>query len=309
MPSTSEQLATFKEFLKGRLINREHPLFSYAINWVRSYPGGLTERDKTELRGIICATFGLSVEEWLTAVASNGNVVEIDKGDTNYDARKVEKSLRRLVPPGGFYDRYCTFTERSEAPLAYHLFCALVAIGATMGRRVWFDMGIYQLFPNLSVIVLGPSGIKKTSAANISLGILQFIDQVKVYSEKLTPEQLVESMKETAQGLVYAPEMAVFLGRQRYMEGIIPLLTRLMDCPTVWSSETIGRGKSTLHDVAISSLMCSTPDWFISNMPEDIFGGGFIARNIMVVQWDSPRDEDIPRAEDPNERNALTYEI
>jgi len=291
------------------LLNREHPLFSYAINWVRNYPGGLTDRDKTELRGIICATFGLSLEDLLVVVASNGNVVEVDKGQDDLDARTIETSLRGLIPKGGFYDRYCTFTERSEAPLAYHLFCALVAIGATVNRRVWFDMGIYRLFPNLSVIILGPSGIKKTSAANIALGLIQQLDLVKVYSEKLTPEQLVEAMKEHAQGLIYAPEMAAFLGRQRYMEGIIPLITRLMDCPNVWSSETIGRGKTTLTDVAISSLMCSTVDWFVNNTTEDMLGGGFIARNILVAQDDSPRDEDIPRAELPTDRERLMYDI
>jgi hypothetical protein len=309
MPSTSEQLATFKEFLKGRLLNREHPLFNYAISWVRNYPGGLTERDKVELRGIICHTFNLTLEELLTTVASNGNVIEVEKGESGPNARDIEQSLRAIIPPGGFYDRYCTFTERSEAPLAYHLFCALVVIGATLNRRVWFDMGIYRLFPNLSAIILGPSGIKKTSAANIALGLVHQLDLVKVYSEKLTPEQLVEAMKEHAQGLIYAPEMAAFLGRQRYMEGIVPLITRLMDCPDVWSSETIGRGKTTLTDVAVSSLMCSTPDWFISNMPEDMFGGGFIARNILVVQNESPRDEDIPGPEIPTERERLMYDI
>jgi hypothetical protein len=305
MPTTREQLALFKDFLRDKLLNREHPLFEYAIKWVRNFPGGMNEKDRNELREIICHTFDLSHEGLLSAL--NGDI-DIAPSDA-YDPRQAERDLWNLVPKGGFLDRYLTFTEHSEAPLAYHLFCALVGIGVTVNRRVWFNMGYYKVYPNLGVILLGPSGIKKTTAANIIIDMLQFLELSKIYSEKLTPEQLVEAMKEHAQGLIYAPEMAVFLGRQRYMEGIVPLITRFMDCPDVWSSETIGRGKTTLHDVAISSLMCSTADWFINNTDESVVGGGFIARNILVVQEDSPRSEPIPRPGDPKLRERIIYEI
>jgi Protein of unknown function (DUF3987) len=305
VPSTREQLAIFKEFLHGKLLNREHPLFDYAMKWIRNFPGGMTEKDRNELRSIVCKTFDLTPESLLQSL--NGDI-EVDRGGS-YDPRQAESDLRHLVPTGGFLDRYLGYTEHSEAPLAYHLFCALVGIGVTVNRRVWFNMGYYKLFPNLGVILLGPSGIKKTSAANIIIDMLAFLELSKIYSEKLTPEQLVEAMKEHAQGIIYAPEMAVFLGRQRYMEGIVPLITRFMDCPDVWSSETIGRGKTTLHNIAISSLMCSTADWFINNTDESVVGGGFIARNILVVQEDSPRTEPIPRPGDPKARERLIYEI
>jgi hypothetical protein len=305
MATTKEQLETFKEFLQGRLLNKEHPLFDHAIKWVRTFPGGLSEKDKHDIRTIICSTFNLTPEGLVSALNEG---INIDQGG-NHDPREQEDSLRRLVPKGGFFDKYLTYTEHSEAPLAYHLFCALVGIGVTVNRRVYFNMGYYHVFPNIGVILLGPSGIKKTSAANIIIGMLTKLNLSKIYSEKLTPEQLVEAMKEHAQGLIYAPEMAVFLGRQRYMEGIIPLITRFMDCPDVWSSETIGRGKTTLTELAVSSLMCSTADWFINNTSEDVVGGGFIARNILVVQNDSPRVEPIPRPGDPSLKDQLTYEI
>src|SRR5262249_34131731 len=106
---------------------------------------------------------------------------------------------------------------------------------------------------------------------------------------------------------VYAPEMSVFLGKQRYMEGIIPLITRFLDCPDKWSSETIGRGKTTLYDIAISTLMCSTPVWFVNNTPEDMVTGGFLPRNVLVVQNDSPRVERIPKPGNPKMRQELIF--
>lgn len=303
--NTLEQLERFKFLLKQGPYDKDDPLFKRAMEWIRAFPGEITDGVREEVRGLIRDAFLLSDEELRRAALGEMQA----PGASTTDARKLEAELLSLIPKGGFYDRYVTYTSRSEAPLAYHLFSALVGIGATVNRRVWFDMGYYRLFPNLCVIILGPSGIKKTSAANIMVSMLSELEIIKIYSEKLTPEQLIEAMKDMAQGLIYAPEMAVFLGRQRYMEGIVPLITRFMDCPDVWSSETIMRGKKTLRDIAVSSLMCSTLDWFITNTSEDVVSGGFIARNIIVAQEASPRLEPIPKPGDRQVRQNLMSEL
>jgi len=170
-------------------------------------------------------------------------------------------------------------------------------------------MGYYKVYPAMGVILLGPSGLKKTTASDIMVKILNELKLTNIYSEKLTPESLVNAMKEDARGLVYAPEGTVLLSRQRYMEGMIPLITRLMDCPDIWSSETITRNKTTLHNVAISVLLCSTPDWFVENTPEGTFGGGFMARNLLVIQEISPREEALPNPGQTVRRSSLCEEL
>jgi Protein of unknown function (DUF3987) len=304
MLTSSEQLIVFRGMLEAGTYERDNPLFQLALDWIRKFPGDLEAKDKEELKRAICIAFGVTNEELQASLVGSS-----EARNTVLSARTIEDSLWRLIPQHGFFARYCEYTSHSEAPLAYHLFSALVGVGATVNRRIWFNMGYYRVFPNMGVIILGPSGIKKTSATNIMVGMLTELELTKIYSEKLTPEQLVEAMKDMAQGLIYAPEMAVFLGRQRYMEGIVPLITRFMDCPDVWASETVMRGKKVLRDVAISSLMCSTLDWFISNTSEDVVSGGFIARNIIVAQDSSPRLEPIPRPGDPHLRQALINDL
>lgn len=302
--TTFEQLALFRDMLQGGTYERPSQLFTLALDWLRKFPGDLDTNDRKGLLIDICVAFHITPEELQTELV--GSSTETSRTP---DAQAIEDSLWKLIPTHGFFRRYCEYTSHSEAPLAYHLFSALVGVGATVNRRVWFNMGYYKVFPNMGVIILGPSGIKKTSAANIIVGMLTELELTKIYSEKLTPEQLVEAMKDMAQGLIYAPEMAVFLGRQRYMEGIVPLITRFMDCPDVWASETVMRGKKVLRDVAISSLMCSTLDWFISNTSEDVVSGGFIARNIIVAQDSSPRLEPIPKPGDSRVRQALVNDL
>lgn len=295
--TTKDALNIFKGLLQGKKLSIDNPVFQHVMVFItRPSMYNLPENEKDNLRYLIKSSFNLSemqLLEHMSGITSDEMNVKSSL-DSKSHAQIIEDQLWTLLPRGGFLEQYANYTLNSEAPLAYHVFCALVAVGLIVNRKVWFHMGHYRLYPPLAIFLLGPSGLRKTSAANIMLKLVQDIEITKVYPEKLTPEVLVGAVKDNPQGLLYAPEMASTLGKQKYMEGIIPLITRLQDCPDVYLAETIGRGKELLTDVAISILMCSTPDWFISNTPTDTFGGGFIARNIMVMQTDTPREEDIP---------------
>jgi hypothetical protein len=189
-----------------------------------------------------------------------------------------------FVPKTGWIRDYIEYTRKTEPPTVFHFFVSAVVIGATLGRRVFFDKGAYQVFPNLCVMLLAPSGrCRKTSAANLGAGFFMKSGG-NLLADKTTPESFVDTLKMGAQALIYAPELAVFLGKQKYNEGMVPLLTALFDCPEEWRSSTIGRGETVLQKVALSALMCSTVDWLQSSVPPDVFGGGFMSRFLFVVQ-------------------------
>jgi hypothetical protein len=304
-PNVLEQLDKFKSLLRDKRLPKTHPAFKLALTWVGNFPGMLNERDKAEVKRLIYTCFSITEEEFTKELVGEENGHE----EPQRDPKEIEKELRSICPTDGFIHRYLEYTSHSEAPLAYHLFCALLGIGSTLNRRVWFEMGYFKLFPNLGIIILGPSGLKKTSATNIIVSMLQELEVTKIYAERLTPEALVDDMKDMAQGIIYAPELAAVLGKQKYMEGAIPLITRLLDCPDIWDSKTIGRGRVVLRDVCISTLMCSTPEWFINNTPKDIVDGGFVARHILVVQESTPRSEPIPRPGSSRIRETLIGDL
>lgn len=255
---------------------------------------------------MVCESFDLTQEQLDAEITQVKPKQTNGEADETKQAEALEEELLNILPSSGLLRDYVDYTSHSEAPLAYHVFSALCAMGVVLNRRVWFDMEYYRVYPTLGVIILGPSGIKKTSAANIAVSILQELGFVKIYSEKLTPEALIEAMKgDNAVGLIYAPEMSVFLSKAQYNEGLVQLITRFMDCPNEWSSETISRKTSVIHNIAISSLMCSTLDWFVGSTPADSFGGGFIARNLLVVQTASARCEPIPSVGNPLIRERI----
>lgn len=203
----------------------------------------------------------------------------------------VTQDFDILVPKTGWLHDYIGFTQNLEPPTVFHFFAGMAAIGACLTRNVYFDMGAYQIFPNLCTVIVAPSGrCKKTSACNVAMGLYRAVGG-HILADKLTPEALITAFQDrsSATGLIYAPELAVFLGKQKYNEGMVPLLTALFDCPKEWSSSTIMRGESHLRNVALSFLVCSTMDWIQGAIPRDAFGGGFMSRLLFVVQNDTPR--------------------
>ena len=278
-----------------------HPVFGKAIEWIKGVPADIQLEEVREIRAIIQQCFGLTEIE-LTQALAGVTVPPVERGKS---ALAIESDLWNLIPTTGYLRDYCTYTSHAEAPLVYHLFCALSAVGAVSGRRTYLDMTFFRIYPAMGVILLGPSGLNKTTASDIVVDILRESELTSVYSEKITPEALTQSVGKNPCGLIYAPELTAFLGRQKYMEGIIPLLTRLLDHPNFLPWETIGRGVVTLRDVGVSVLGCSTPDWFIENTPEDTFGGGYVARHLLIMQDATPRCEPVPSVPGPQLRIEL----
>lgn len=193
-------------------------------------------------------------------------------------------SLETLLPRSGWFADYLNWTLQTEPPFAFHFFSAATVIGSTLSRRVFFDKGAYTVFPNLCTILVAPTGrCRKTTAANLAIGLLTQTGG-HLLADKTTPESMVDSLRGNANALIYAPELAVFLGKQKYQEGMVPLLTALLDSPKEWTVKTLGRGETTLTNVCLGALMCSTLDWLQSAVPNDVFGGGFMSRFIFIVQ-------------------------
>jgi len=311
-----EQLALFRGAMEGKKLPRTHPAFEGVTNFLKTlHPGSVPVDERESLKTLVCETFELTTDELIEVVygiQNNNGTSQIGANfkRSHYDPELAERELDALIPETGFFRDYVEYTSRAEAPLPYHFFSSVVGVAAVCNRRIWVEMGYFNFYPATGVIILGPSGLRKTSAADIIVKMLQELQITPIYSEKLTPEALIDSMKgENATGLIYAPEMAVFLNKQKYNEGLVQLITRFMDCPDEWASGTIMRGKTPLRNIAISVLMCSTPDWFVTNIPEDTFGGGFMARNLLVVQESSVRCEPIPRPGDPTIKERLMMQL
>ena len=209
--------------------------------------------------------------------------------------------LADLLPTQGWLGDYLTFTKNLEACDRFRFFSAACAIGAAVNNKVWIQRGneglLPKLFPNIWIILLAPPGRgHKTSTINMATNCLyEACPQVRMLADKLTPESLVKCLStpvgenevirigpRDATGLIKAPELAVFFGKQQYNTGLVSLITDLYDYREEWVTETIMRGRNVLRNICISIIGGSTPDWLQKMLPEDAFTGGFMSRFVIV---------------------------
>lgn len=219
----------------------------------------------------------------------------VDKNFTQHDP------IEEFLPTEGWLANYVEWGKNLEVCSRFRFFAACSVLGAAINNRVFIQRGapglLPKLFPNIWVLLLAPSGQgHKTSTVNMALKILtKAHPQVRILSDKITPEALVKALSapktqselirigpRDATGLIKAPELSVFFGKQQYNTGLVSLITDLYDFREEWKSETIMRSQIVLRNVCISVLGGSTPKWLQSMLPQDAFTGGFMSRFAII---------------------------
>lgn len=260
------------------------------FDFVRKYWDEFT--DPTVIKEAICIRLKYTPQQF-NLLLVNPEIV--------YGSETLSKNLK----PGWLKD-YIYYTSGHEAPEDFHVWVGITIVGACIRRKAWFDNVFYNMYPNLYTILVSPPGIgKKTTAINIGVGLLRESDpDCRIISEKVTPEALAKTLSKatehakesgglkieaSAEGLLVAPELTVFLGREQYNEGLILFLTRLYDCADVQEVETISRGKEKLRNVCVSMLAATTPSEIHQAIGRSSKGSGFMSRLNIIQKDASPR--------------------
>lgn len=207
-------------------------------------------------------------------------------------------SERRLKD---WLDAYLEYTQSSEPPTSFHTWCGLAVIAGALQRRVYLQQGLERtIYPNLYIILIGPSGrTRKGVALGIAKDLLAQVATVAIAPESSSGrEALVVAMKRALNNFpdpsdggkvkehcalsAFSEELSVFLG-----QGDIKLLANLTDwydSKDSWEYETIGRGKDTLRGVCFNMVGATAPEWIQSMLPKEAIGGGYTARVIFIVE-------------------------
>lgn len=190
------------------------------------------------------------------------------------------------------------YLSAQESPRSYQFWCAVSAIGAALGRGSYIDRMFYTLYPNQFIILLGPSGItRKSIPIDLTTKILREVGCIHITSDKLTPEYLMtelstlykEKEKEGVhpyytEAFCYAEELVVFIGDKESASRIIPLLTKLFNCPDQMKASTKTGGSELIERVCIHLLGGTTRQWLERCIPSTELGAGFAQRIIFVPE-------------------------
>lgn len=78
-----------------------------------------------------------------------------------------------------FLKLYLEYVEETESPRIMHLWSILSGISACLGRRLWFPFGTGSIFPNTYVLLVGPPGVRKSTAINIASNLVRSATDVR----------------------------------------------------------------------------------------------------------------------------------
>lgn len=210
-------------------------------------------------------------------------------------------SKRRL---SDWISAYLEYVENTEPPLSYHVWTAISTIAGALQRKVYMDWIFQRIFPNMYIVLVGPSGrCKKGTAMNLGQELMKKIPSIKLTANSTTREAVIKQMMNAessfpdpdgnlnkgAAGLVYhssltvfSDELSVFLGQNDIK--FLANLTDWYDSKDIWIYDTIGRGEEEVRGVCVNLIGGTAPEWFQSILPEEAIGGGFTSRIFFIVE-------------------------
>ncbi len=202
-----------------------------------------------------------------------------------------------------FIRGYIKLLEDSEVPEIFSLWSAIAGVSCALGRKVWVDWGLFNIYPNFFIVLVAGSGqMKKSTAINNMEKIVRLSDlKLNIISQMLTPVGLIDAMRvkeriegkvvvldhSGCEGYVFADELNVFLNRKSFEAGLGTLLIPLYDCKERLEYRTKSRGVELVEEACLGILSGSTVAFIKLAIPEEAINTGLVSR-ILFVYVDDP---------------------
>lgn len=79
-----------------------------------------------------------------------------------------------------FLKTYLQYVHNTESPVIMHVWCAIAAASAAMGRHVWLESGIQKTYANHFCLLVGPPGTRKSTAIRLATKLMTKNTGVKI---------------------------------------------------------------------------------------------------------------------------------
>lgn len=194
----------------------------------------------------------------------------------------------------GFLHDYLEFSDCNEAPTNYHIWSVFVAVASVLGRKVWIDYGHQWLYPHIYVVLVGPAGLRKSTAMFQAKKLMRDAGGVSFAAQLESSQGLIKQMAENEvcyqyNGLpkTYCP-LTVCVGELKDFLGV-SMNTMINFTTAVWDQDVYDYKLRNKEDLVITNpclniLACDTPEWITSSLRDDIISGGFSRRTAFVFE-------------------------
>lgn len=198
-----------------------------------------------------------------------------------------------------FLDDYMFHCKGNEVPKIFHKWSGLVALSACAGRRFWLPRGgVYTVYPNIYVLLVGEPGTKKSTAMDIALSYIDEVGKIPVCADRISKEALAKElsaedsparktfidpdtkkMTEYNITVIFADEWSNFIGIDPV--GMIEFFTTVYGRGK-YEVKTKNKGNDIIKGPCFPLIGGMTPSTTDGLFKQNIISGGFTRRAFMV---------------------------
>lgn len=182
-------------------------------------------------------------------------------------------------------------TEESESPKQFFYWSALATVAAVMKRQIFIDRHYYKMYPNIYVMLIAKSGMKKGVPVALAKELAERVKGTRIFAGRNSVQGIIAelaggktqedgSIVKDACGFMLASEFSSFLVHDPQT---LTILTDLYDSNynASWANNLKG-GKESLKGLALTMLAASNPVHFQESVPKHAMNGGFVARTLLI---------------------------
>ena len=192
---------------------------------------------------------------------------------------------------------YVEYVDNTEPPDLYKLWAGIFCIAACLKRKCHLPWGMFTTYPNLYLVLVGPSGLGKGVAMMPAVEMLRHLS-ITLAADAGSKEALTRALARSSSDTdvmidgrieihsslsIVSTEFCVFLGYKNM--DLIGYLCKWYDCESVFSFDAKDKTKAdTVNNVWVSIFAGTTPHMVQTHMPMDTVGLGLTSRIIFVYE-------------------------
>jgi hypothetical protein len=211
-----------------------------------------------------------------------------------------------------FTEEFVTYArESTDSPETLLWWGGILAISSVLGRKVFFRHGRRSQFPNLWLLLVGPSSIHKSTALDLMLDLAQEINTGIEYPQDWSTQSLFLDIQNMPHGMFVYDEAKQFFDicSQTYNIGSMSMITSLFErgtCSVTRVKKEKGQPRTSQREVLNDAYLCfggaSTAEWLLSGIQDKKSAvlSGFLPRFLFAYHaeqidnfkpWFVPPDE------------------
>lgn len=188
-----------------------------------------------------------------------------------------------------------SITEDAESPRSWIMWSAMTAISAVIGRQVWLNMGgVYTIYPNLYVMLVGDSGLRKSLPTDIIHTLVEGVGNTRLITGRNTIQAMISSLSQAyttekgeiikeGRAAIISEEFGVLLIEDKHSD--LVLTTWYDTGKDHWYNITKNSGREVIYKPYITIFGASNQTNLRLALSKASITGGLIGRFIFVEEF------------------------